>query len=163
MSKTIPCVTLLKPGEWHLGDICHVYRQVSISATAEQRALSAGALPKVLLQSEQAQGVGTEAPLPTNSGLKRDWTRVSRKGSTYCLFPIWYIPEGSQVGFKVPFLVDLRNISVTYTPFINSTHDSDQVSHKVAWGKERNNWSNIKLSSYFSYSYPSSSIPVRTH
>lgn len=31
----------------------------------------------------------TKAPLLINSGPKWDWTRVSRKGSTYCLFPTY--------------------------------------------------------------------------
>lgn len=53
MSKIIPYVTLLKPGELLLGDICHIYRQISISVTAEQRPLAPGTLPKVLLESER--------------------------------------------------------------------------------------------------------------
>lgn len=53
MSKIIPCVTLLKSGELRLGDICHFYRQVSISVTAEQRPLAAGTLPEVLTERER--------------------------------------------------------------------------------------------------------------
>lgn len=53
MSKIIPCVTLLKPGELCLGDIRHIYRQVSISVTAEQRPPAAGVLPKVLMKRKR--------------------------------------------------------------------------------------------------------------
>lgn len=50
MTKIIPSVTVLKPGELCLGDICHIYGHVSIiSVTEEQRPLTAGTLSKVLI------------------------------------------------------------------------------------------------------------------
>lgn len=144
MSKIIPCVTLLKPGELRRGDICHIYRQTSISVTAEQRPLAAGTLPEVL--REGADKAQAQAPLLTRSCPKRDWTRAGGKGSTYCLFPtcLSEIPVSSQAGFKAALPVALRTISATYNMsinLINANAMSHQISNVLGWGGERKNCS----------------------